>query len=77
MAVSNLYCRREGDSLRISWAWTPDRSTASITLLRALDGAVLATQQVSRAAYDQAIASPQGSLACKAPAEPVIVRLED
>lgn len=77
MAVSSLYCRRDSEGVRISWAWTPDRSIAAITLLRILDGAVLSTQQVSRAVYDQAIASPQGGILCTAPAEPVTVRLED
>lgn len=77
MSVSNLYCRRTGDGLWLSWAWTPDRSVATLTVFRALDGQVLSTKQISQVAYEQAIAGPQGGMVCDAPNEPVTVRLED
>lgn len=77
MAVSNLFCRRVKDGVRISWAWTTEFHTASITLLRILDGAVLLTQQVSRATFDQAISSSQGGILCEAPLEPIAVRVAD
>lgn len=77
MAVANLYCRREGDSVRVSWAWTLGQIVATITLERLLDGEKLSSKQISRTAYDAAIASPQAGILCKAPAEPVRVRVED
>lgn len=77
MAISNLYCRREGDSVRVSWAWTLGQTVATITLERLLDGKQLLSQPVSRTAYDTAIVSPQAGVLCKAPAEPVRVKVED
>lgn len=77
MAISNLYCRREGDSVRISWAWTLGQMVVNVTIERLLDGQKLSSQPFSRTAYDAAIVRPQAGILCKAPAEPVRVRVED
>lgn len=77
MAVKNLSCTREGDSIAVTWSWDVDQGAAQITVSRLLDGEEVARKNVSQSLYEQAINSPRHGPVVKVPPVPLRVSVRD
>lgn len=77
MAVKNLSCTREGDSIAVTWSWDVDQGAAQIVVSRLLDGEEVARKNVSQSLYEQAINGPRHGPTVKAPPVPLRVSVRD
>lgn len=77
MAVSNLRCTREGDSIAVTWAWDINQTSAHITVTRLLDGKEVVCRDVDQFLYQQAINSPRHGPTLKVPPVPLRVSVKD
>lgn len=77
MAIKNLSCTREGDSIAVIWTWDVNQGVAKIVVTRLLDGVEVARKNVSQALYEQAINTPRHGPTLKVPPVPLRVSVED
>ena len=78
MAIKNLRCIREGDSIAVVWVWDMGREEqACITVTRLLDGEEVAAMKVGQALYQQAVNTPRHGPLLKAPQVPLRVTVGD
>lgn len=77
MAIKNLRCTREGDSIAVVWGWDANQEHAWITVNRLLDGEEVASKQVDQIFYRQAVNSPRHGPMLKVPPVPLRVTVRD
>lgn len=77
MAIKNLRCIREGDSIAVVWVWDTGQEQAWITVSRLLDGEEVARRKVDQAVYRQAVNSPRHGPTVKVPPVPLRVTVKD
>lgn len=77
MAISDLRCTRDGNTLAVTWTWTADQASARITVTRLLDGKEIVAQNIGQALFRDALNSPWKGPVVTVPREPVQVKVED
>lgn len=77
MAIKNLRCTREDDSIAVVWAWDMDQEHAWITVARLLDGKEVASKKVEQFLYQQAVNGPRHGPVLKVPPVPLRVTVKD
>lgn len=77
MAVKNLSCTREGDSIAVIWTWDVNQGVAQIAVSRLLDGVEVARKNVSQSLYEQAINSPRHGPTLRVPPVPLRISVRD
>lgn len=77
MAVTNLSCIREGDSIAVIWSWDVDQGVAQIVVSRLLDGEEVARKNVNQVLYEQAINSPRHGPTVRVPPVPLRITVKD
>lgn len=77
MAIRNLRCTREGDSIAVVWVWDTDQEHAWITVTRLLDGEEVAHKKVDQVSYRQAVNGPRHGPTLKVPSVPLRVTVRD
>lgn len=77
MAIRNLRCMREGDSITVVWGWDMDQECAWISVTRLLDGEEVASKKVEQVLYQQAIHGPRHGPFLKVPPVPLHVTVRD
>lgn len=78
MAIINLRCMREDDSIAVVWVWDMrQEEQACITVTRLLDGEEVATMKVGQALYQQAVNTPRHGPLLKVPQVPLRVTVRD
>lgn len=77
MAIKNLRCTRENDTVAVIWAWDIDQTYAVITITRLLDGEEVASKKIEQDLYQQAINGPRRGPVLKAPLVPLRVTVRD
>lgn len=77
MAIRNLQCSREGDSIAVVWVWGAGQESASITVTRLLDGEKVASLKVEQGFYQQAINGPRHGPVLRVPPVPLRISVKD
>jgi len=77
MAIQNLQCTREGDTIAVVWTWDTGQERARITVTRLLDGKEDAYKEVDQNLYQQAIHGPRHGPVLKASPVPLRITVQD
>lgn len=77
MAIRNLRCTRDSDSITVIWGWDTGQEYAWITVVRLLDGEEVASKKIEQVVYQQAINGPRHGPVLKAPPVPLRITVKD
>lgn len=77
MAIRNLRCTREDNSISVVWVWDTGQEQAWITVTRLLDGEEVVSKKIEQVFYQQAINSPRHGPVLKVPPVPLRITVKD